>query len=394
MPTQNNNSKIARLPVFAEEKELQKFLETNFTESLKQLIKVTVKTMVKAEMEELRKGFADKPYFNGYYDRNMVSSFGKIDDIPVPRFRSIQEPMELKTMEVFTQEQAKFAQLVEQMHLLGISQRKIRQLAWLCFKVKMSPTKVGKIYRELAEKEEANLNHQPLDDNYEYLLMDGIWEKTKGYGWDDNQSVLLCVLAIRPNGERKVLGFTLARSENTDSWSQLLKGIKQRGLTGKNLKLVITDDNQSAKNSLAIFYPGVAVQNCIVHKMRNVLAKTTYKNKRQMADDLKSIFGSQDRKEAETKAKQTVRKWYLIEPKATESLRYNIEYCFTYFNYPKAIWSKIRTTNILEREFREVRRRIKVFDNTFQNETSANNYTNTIFNYLNENYPFERRITH
>lgn len=113
-----------------------------------------------------------------------------------------------------------------------------------------------------------------------------------------------------------------------------------------------------------------------------------------MADDLKSIFNSQDRKEAEAKAKQTVQKWYLIEPKTTGSLRCNIEYCFAYFDFPKAIWSKIKTTNLLEREFREVRRRMKVFDNNFQNERSANNDANFIFNYLNENCPFERRITY
>ena len=82
MPTQTNYTKIKRLNVFDGEKDLQKFLEVNFTESLKQMIKVTVKTMVKQEMESFRKQFEEKIYFNGCYDRNMISSFGKIEDVP------------------------------------------------------------------------------------------------------------------------------------------------------------------------------------------------------------------------------------------------------------------------------------------------------------------------
>ena len=87
-----------------------------------------------------------------------------------------------------------------------------------------------------------------------------------------------------------------------------------------------------------------------------------------------------------------VRKWYTTEKPATESLRHNIEYCFTYTQFSKELWSKLRTTNMLEREFREVRRRMKVFDNTFQDEESANRYANTIFTNLNNNYPLKSAL--
>ena len=165
MTTQNHYTKIKRLEIFSEEKELTKFLETNFTESLKQMIKVTVKTMVKTEMELLRKELDKKPYFNGYYDRNMISSFGKVEDIPIPRFRQQVSGMDLKTIGVFTEEQQKFMRLIEQMHLLGINQRKIKHLSRICFGIPISADRVGVIYKELAEKEEININHQILDDD-------------------------------------------------------------------------------------------------------------------------------------------------------------------------------------------------------------------------------------
>ncbi|OPZ90006.1 MAG: hypothetical protein BWY74_02495 [Firmicutes bacterium ADurb.Bin419] len=87
--TQANHSKIKRFEVFPDEKALQKFLEDGFSESLKQFIKLTIKSVVKSEMDEFRKGLEDKPYFNGYYQRDMLSNYGKISDIPIPRFRSI-----------------------------------------------------------------------------------------------------------------------------------------------------------------------------------------------------------------------------------------------------------------------------------------------------------------
>jgi len=389
MSTQKYDTKIRKLPVFDEEKDLTKFLETNFTESLKNMIRLTVKTMVKTEMEGLRKELGEKLYFNGTYDRNMTSTFGRIDDIPIPRFRQSPDGMQRSSLSVFETEQQKFMKLVEQMHILGISQRKIKRLAFTCFGIPISVTKVGAIYRELVEKEDVNINQKPLNDEYEYLLLDGIWETTKGYGWDDNRSVLLCALGVKPTGERRVIGFSLERTENGDAWNGFVKKLKERGLTGASLKLIITDDLAAIAGAAERVYPSIRRQLCIAHKQRNVLTKTSFKHKREMADDVKAIFRSDTKEEAMEKAKIVVKKWYMAEPKAMESLRFNIEYCFTYFSFPKDLWTKVRTTNLLEREFKEVRRRMKAFDNTFQNEASANRYANSIFSYLNSNYPLK-----
>ncbi len=384
---QSNNSKIARLPVFDSDRDLQKFLEINFTDSLKQLIRLTVKTMVKSEMDDFRKQFEDKLHFNGYYDRNMLSTFGKVENIPIPRFRQNIPNLDIKSLDIFDDQKHKFVKLIEQMHLLGISQRKVSKLVHNCFGVNVSKNMVGSIHKELVENEQININSSPLDDNFEFLLVDGLWEITKGYGWDNNKSVLLCILGIKPSGERKIIGFKLARHEDTESWNSLLKEIKHRGLLGKNLKLIITDDTASTKSACAIFYPNIKIQNCIVHKMRNVFGKTSRPNKKSVARDVSKIFSSSTKEEALLLAKQTVKKWYLVEPAAMESLKFNFEYCLTYFEFDRTLWSKIRTTNILEREFREVRRRIRVFDSTFQSEDSTNRYANSVFNYLNSNYP-------
>lgn len=388
-----NHTKVGKLPMFEEEKELQKFLETNFTESLKQMIKVTIKSMIKGEMEEVRKNMSDRPSFNGCYDRNLLSTFGKIDDIPVPRFRcDLPGGVDLKSLSVFDAEKEKFMKLAGEMHLLGISQRKIKKLMNSCLGIPISVTRVGAIYKELVEKEEVNINGQVLDDDFQIIIVDGMWEITKGYGWEDNRSVILCALGVRPNGERKILGFNLARTEDAEGYLKLLGNIKERGLTGANLIIAIADDHMGIKTALNNTFPNVPIQVCIAHKMRNAIGKTSHKNKREIARDVKAVFDSNSKEEAEEKARAVVKKWYMVEPKAMESFRFNLEFCFTYFGFPKELWSKIRTSNILEREIREVRRRMKVFDNTFQNAESGNRYANSIFSYLNDNYPLRSNL--
>lgn len=385
--TQTNSTRIKKLPVFDSGKDLEKFLEANFTDSLKQLIRVTVTNVVKAEMAQMREELEVKPHFNGYYDRHLNSTFGRIESIPVPRFRESQSGPPVKSLGLFGAEQERFEALVAQMHLLGISQRKISQLAKTVFGIPLSKDKVGAVYRELAEAEEANLNRQAIDDTYDYLFFDGIWEKTKGYGWDENNSVILCALGVKTTGERKVLGFRLARKEDTEGWQELVSSLKTRGLHGKRLTLVIGDDSAGLKTAVSRHYPTTPFQLCVVHKMRNVLKKTKHKNRPAIAEDLKTIFNGRTKDEATATAKAVAKKWYVAEPAAIESLRHNIEYCFTYLDFPPETASKIRTTNILEREFRELRRRLKGFDSTFQNVESANRYANTLFNYLNANYP-------
>ncbi len=379
--------KIKKFPVFADDLDLSEFLSKNFTESLKQMIKVTVKMMIKAEMETFRSEFSDKLYFNGSYPRNMTGTFGKVNNVPVPRFRNNTAGFTPQTLNVFSGEQEKFMELVNQMHVLGISQRKISQLARTCLGINIGKNQVGKIHSELAQKEEFNINSLELDDNFEYLLLDGVYAKTKGYGWEDNDSVLLCALAIRADGTRKIIGFTLARSENYENWYKLILQIKQRGLLGKNLKLAIIDDTQAAKSAINQLYSQLPIQTCVTHKMRNVITKTNFKTRPALIPDLKKVFDSKSTDEAINQAKIFCKKWYIKEEKAVRSFRHNLEDCFAYMEFPQHLWTKIRTTNILEREFREVRRRIKVFDNTFNHVQSITNYANSIFTNLNKNYP-------
>jgi putative transposase len=378
-----------KAPIFNSDKELSEFLLNNLTDSLKQSIKITTSIMVKTEMENLRKEVNEKLSFNGYYDRNMLTTLGKVEGIHIPRWREAAvSGQNLKSFSLFNQQKEQFETLVAEMHRLGISTRKVELLCRNVFGVKVSKNQVGAVHRELTEQESLQINSQPITSQFVYLLLDGLWVKAKSFGLkNDNKTVLLCALGITAEGKRQIIGFQSADKEDFESWSAFLQGLKQRGLTGDGLQLIIADDNGGLAKSLNWLFPNILAQICIVHKLRNVIGKVKHKNKIAAAEDAKAIYQAETKEQAIERMKFFAKKWYVAEPAAVESLRFKFEGTLTYFQFPKDIWKQIRTTNILEREFREVRRRIKVFDNSFNDRNSLNRYGNSIFNYLNNHYP-------
>lgn len=384
----NTNRNPAKLPVFADDQELRQFLERNMEDSLKQLIKVSVTTMVRAELETLRSELPEPPAFNGHYARQLTSPFGRIEDVPIPRFRDGFGPnARPQTLSVFEAERQRFLGIVQQMHLMGISQRNVKRLAKLCFNVDIATATVGSIHKEIASVEEAKLNSRTLAGTvYRYLIVDGVWAKAKGYGWENNDAVMLCAIGIRDDGAKDILGFMVARAEDEAAWHAFLVSLIDRGLDKTSLKLVIADDGAGFRAAKDKLLPATPLQICIVHKMRNVMSKTSKKHRSAVVAGLKDIYAATTKEEATGKAKTLIKQWYTTEPKAMESLRFHFEDTISYMAFPKEAWSRLRTSNTVERLFREVRRRMKIMDDSFNSTGSMHNYGASILGNLQENY--------
>ena len=394
MPSRKTNN--ITLP-FGSESELKKHLESTMTESLKQLIRITVNLMVKEEMRGFReevKGELGAIHFNGSYPRDMKAPLGMVKDVPIPRFRDSISGYAPSSLTVFSEQEEQFMQLVSEMHRLGVSQRKVAGIAKTCFGITLSANRVGHVYRDLAEREEAQINTHPLMDKYQYLYLDGVFVHTKGYGWDSNKSVLLCALGVTSEEKREIIGFTVADSESYDNWHEILLSLKKRGMTGEQLRLAVSDGADGLIGAIKHLFPDLPHQTCIMHKMRNVIGETSHKNKAAIATDLKTAYNQETVEEALESFKSLTRKWYLSEPSAVEVLKHNLQSTLTYYIFEKEEWRKVRTNNILEREFRELRRRIKVMDSSFNDRDSASRYAASTFSYLNQNYPATRRTLH
>lgn len=366
------------------EKELNQYLLDSFGSNLKQAIKSTVSILVRAEMEKLRQDIGEHPVFNGSYPRHLVSPVGKIENIPIARFRTGNEKYDLSTLKVFDEEKGRFYDLIAEMHASGISQRKIDKLCKHAFGKAVPPATTKKVFGELLEQEAFQTNKQPLAGvSFDYLYADGLWNtvvgKLTGEGKD---RVVLAVsgYSIERN-EHRFLGFLLADAEDAESWKKLLLDLQKRGLDFGKAKLLSADGGGGLLSAVESVFPDVKVQLCLAHRYRNVLKHTGSKNKKEMGKDLKKLTESETKEEFLKKAKEMEQKWQVLEPRAMSSLLWKLELSTNYFAFPKEDWIHIRTTNKLERAFREVRRRTAIQNHHFQSDASATNYMNSAMMY-------------
>ncbi len=366
------------------EKELNQYLLDSFGNNLKQAIKSTVALLVRSEMEQLRENIEKVPVFNGHYDRHLVSPIGKIENIPIARFRTGNGTLDLSTLKVFDEEKNRFYDLVAEMHAAGISQRKIDKLCRHAFGKAVPPQTTKKVFGELLEQEAFQVNKQPLAGvSFDYLYADGIWQtvigKLTGSGKD---RVVLAVSGYSvERSEHKFLGFLLADEEDEASWKKLLLDLEKRGLDFSAVKLLSADGGGGLLAAMENVAPNLPVQLCLSHRYRNVLKHTGLRNKKAIGLELKELTKSETREEFLKKAKAMEQKWHVPEPRAIASLLWRLELSTSYFAFPKEDWKHIRTTNKLERSFREVRRRTAIQNHHFQSDPSMTHYMNAAMMY-------------
>jgi putative transposase len=200
------------------------------------------------------------------------------------------------------------------------------------------------------------------------------------------RNVLLCALGITKEGRKEILSFRMAETESEEAWTEFIIDLKNRGLSGKALQLITTDGNAAVKKVLRRLFPYQRQQRCIWHKMNNVQAKVTKANRKALWSECKLIFAAPSRKEAIARFKTWQAHWRIQEPAAVHCLAKDLRECLVYYDFPKEIWTKIRTTNVLERSFREVRRRTRPMGGTFVNPASQERIYGNVFALLNNNW--------
>lgn len=154
----------------------------------------------------------------------------------------------------------------------------------------------------------------------------------------------------------------LIQSDDKESafvWRESFKDMKTRGLDGSYVKLGIMDGLPGLEKVFKEEFPNARVQRCQVHVAVDILAKVPQKLKKEVADDLRSIFYASSRKKADGFALSFFNKWEKDIPSATKSLSNSLNACLTFFSFPEEEWISLRTTNAIERLNKEFKRRTK-----------------------------------
>jgi len=306
-------------------------------------------------------------YRNGFYMRDIESSLGLIENIKVPRNRLTS--IEFGLFKKYRRKEVALVDLIKDAFLSGLSTRKVGEVLEVVLGYKISATTVSNIAKQLDSSVSA-FHTRALEDKYKYLFLDGITLKVKTLAGSVKKTVLVAC-GITGQGIKEIIAFRLAPGESEDAWYGFVDNLYRRGLSGKNLELIIFDGSSPLRRAIDIVYPYSAKQRCWVHKLRNVEAKLPKKGTKQVMDSAKKIYLADTRKDAEAIFKNWVKDYNDKYPKAVECLSKDIEDMLAFFYFDKDIRSKIRTTNIIERSFREIRRRTRPMS-CFQNSASVN----------------------
>jgi len=322
-----------------------------------------------------------KTYRNGIYRRSLGTRFGTIENLLIPRFRegalmhSLFAPYQQRTDDV--------DKALGTLFLNGISTHKLKAIAEQLTGRPVSAQTVSTIVQR-TDHELEQYRRKPIEDKYEFVFLDGIYDKIREIGLE--RKVLLCALGMTKDGKKEILSFHLVDAESEANWTEFLIDLKNRGLNGKAIHLFTTDGNPGLKATLKRLFPYKHHQRCIWHKMTNIQARAKKRNRRAIMGGCKNIFAAQSRAEAIGRFKTWKKQWDVEEPGAVRCLAKDLRECLAYYDYDPMYWKSIRTTNVLERSFREVRRRTRPMGGTFVNPESADRIYHNVFGLLNSNW--------
>ena len=319
-------------------------------------------------------------YRNGSYLRTLVTPYGTVE-IEVPRLRNGSYEHKLWDSRVMLTGEAR--ELVLETYLSGPSTRRVGGVLERVLGYKVSAGTVSAICQGLDDLVRQYWS-SPLTDEWEYLLLDGVVVKNRSAVGAEKRCVLVA-MGISKTGKKQILSFKQVESESEVCCTSFLEDLFRRGFEGKNLRLISTDGGPGLIAAVQSVWPHVPRQRCWAHKLRNVANKTRRCNEKACLDEAKLIYLAVNRTEAIKRFRAWRRKWIDEEPKAVACLEADIEEMLGFFTVPEDFHKRVRTTNPIERVFREVRRRTRTIS-CFTNRRSVDRMLYAVFAYQNRQW--------
>lgn len=320
-------------------------------------------------------------YRNGHYSRDLLSRYGWIEGLEVPRTRDGSSGSVV--FEHYRRRQRSIDRILLEGFLLGHSTRKsIRHFKRL-FGSSLSPQTVSNIVKEL-DQEVSVFHKRRLEGDYRFVCLDGLWISLRSPL--KVKKVLLVALGVKSDGEKELLGFQLAPSESESCWWGFLSDLKDRGLGGDGLEVIVTDGMAGLVKAVTALFPRVRRQLCTFHKANDLGAHLAHKGyRRRIISDALYVFEVTTQSEVRERLKKFIRKWSQKEPKAVRTFLKGFDYCLTYLEYPDPHRTMLKTNNLIERYLEELRRRI-IPMRTFNNQKSVERIIYGLIAYvLNQN---------
>lgn len=359
---------------------------------VQEVVQTTIEKALVEELEEYRDSLpeGERPRRSGYYPRDLDTEYGRIDDLSVPKLREGNEDRPWNILTRYQRSLASLFVLTSQMYVLGLSLPDIQIMMCMLLGQALSLNAINRV--SLTAQSQMEVQRQAaIKKTPAYVIVDGVWVsimyptgeiKVDEAGHEREckevkKRVVLVAMAVWEDGTRSIIHYEVAEGETQEGWEEMFKNMIERGLDPSKVKIVSSDGANGLAKVIEEYLPEGRQQRCITHKVRNIeqnleyndletedeegkkLKETEAKERRrgEIVGDAYEVYEADTRKEAEKKLEEFEEKWKEKEPKAVKNFMRGREQTLEYYDEPKAMWKHIRTTNHLERFFRDFRQR-------------------------------------
>jgi putative transposase len=346
--------------------------------ALAQILEHRMASAVERHLEQVAE-LGEDDRRNGSYGRHLLTALGDIE-LCVPRTRRFAAGAVLRA---YARREAEIDRMILACFVLGLSTRKVGEALLPLLGQKISASTVSAVAKVL-DASVAAFHARPLRGRYKVLMLDGVVLSRKT-GAGALRRPVLVALGIRPDGKKEIVDFRLAGSESAAAWERFLTGLYRRGLTGEGIEMICVDGGKGLLAALPTVFPDIPIQRCWAHKARNVLNKVRKADHAAVKTGVRAVMNAKTLPAARSAARRFAERWESVYPKAVACLRNDLDELLTCWRYASLAERKaVRTTNAIERRFREVRRRTRPMG-VFSDKTSMDRILYAVFTHENRN---------
>jgi transposase-like protein len=344
---------------------------------LEELMRYERQCFLNAEPYERRVERTDQA--NGFYQRQLTTRLGVLE-LTVPRTRSgLFHPQVLPR---YQRREPLVDAAIREVFLLGVSTRQTGRALATLVEDAVSAATVSAVSKALDAAVGA-WHQRPLVDPYVYLILDAVSVRVRLVG-KTLRRMVLCAYGVRADGRRELIDFLIVKAESEENWCSLLEELWRRGLRGAKLVLITTDGHAGLEAAVHQVWPRVAHQRCWVHKLRNLENKLK-RSQRECLEQAKLIYQAAHRRDAVARFRAWRARWRRVAPKAVVCVEQDLEELLAFYDCPAAHWKMVRSTNVIERLFVEVRRRIRTMC-AFTTRDSCERILFSVFYRMNQHW--------
>ena len=370
--------------------EVKKMFAEDFNGACRHLVKEAFEGIMRLDLEaylgadryersENRRG-----HRNGCRPRHLLTSVGVVD-LKVPRSR--EGGYEPEVFDRYKRVHRVVDKGIKEIFLQGVSTRRVRDVLDALCGDGVSAGYVSQVVKGL-DREVRRFENEPIGDEYAFLFLDALSVRIR-YELSAKRRLVLMAYGIRRDGSRRLLSFSVAKREGQATWRSFLENLKVRGLAGRALELIVVDGAPGLWAALEEVYPLVEHQLCWVHKLRNIARYGPRSKREACVSEAARIMYADSATKAAGLFRRWKRRWEEVNPRAVACLERDFHRLIPFFQFDPSFHKVIRTTNVIERSFKEIRRRLKVMG-YFQNYRSCSRIVLSQIYYFNAKWDHRR----